>query len=129
MSDLKALPQVNQIAIQVKLDGFIEACFHVARAHNIGLRETTDLTICAVLRELTGPHVNVEAAMEIWLAAAKELLPPAPVDHANLNRPQGIKSTASGWLFSVRFFCMIFLPITDRSSSPAAVMSTVHREE
>lgn len=85
MSDFKALPQVNQISIQVKLDGFIEACFQLARAHNIGLAEATDLTMRALLRELAGHNVNVEVATGIWLAAAKEVLPPAPADHPNLN--------------------------------------------
>jgi hypothetical protein len=85
MSDFKALPQVNQISIQVKLDGFIEACFHVTRVHNIGLAEAADLTIRALLRELAAHHLDPAKASAIWSAAAEELLPLTSGSAAQLN--------------------------------------------
>ena len=85
MSDFKALPQVNQISIQVKLDGFIEACFQMTRAHNIGLAEAADLTIRALLRELAAHHLEPVRASELWAAAVRDILLPASIDSANLN--------------------------------------------
>lgn len=37
--------------LQIKLDGYIEACVLVARQHNIGLGEALWLTCAALLRE------------------------------------------------------------------------------
>ena len=85
MSDFKALPQVNQFSIQVKLDGFIEACFHITREHNIGLAEAAVLTIRALLQELAAHHLDPVRTSELWSSAVTEILPPASINLAYLN--------------------------------------------
>lgn len=75
MSDFMNLSAVHQASVQVKLDGFIEGCFHVSRAYNIGLTEALDLTLRALLRELAAHKFDPDLANEIWLAASSQLLP------------------------------------------------------
>ena len=52
MSDLKALSPQLQTMLQIKLDGYIEACVLAARQQNIGFRETMQITMPALIREL-----------------------------------------------------------------------------
>lgn len=77
MSDFKNLAPVAQATAQVKLDGFIEACMHTARAHGIGLTEALDLTIRALLREIAAQKVDPTLAEKLWITARQELLPNA----------------------------------------------------
>ena len=74
MPDLKNLTPIVQTSVQVKLDGFIEACILTCRAFNIGLTEALDLTIRALLREFAAHKFNPDLAEELWTAAASELL-------------------------------------------------------
>lgn len=86
MSDFKNLAPVAQASVQVKLDGFIEACIHTARAHSIGLTEALDLTIRALVREIAAHKVEPRLAETLWTAARQELLPEAcPGDISILN--------------------------------------------
>ena len=80
MSDFKNLAPVAQASVQVKLDGFIEACIHTARAFNIGLTEALDLTIRAVLREIAAHKVDPGLAEALWTTARNDLLPEARQD-------------------------------------------------
>ena len=75
MSDFPNLSPIHQTTVQVKLDGFIEGCFHIGRAYNIGLTEALDLTLRALLRELSAHEFDPDLATEIWLAASSQLLP------------------------------------------------------
>lgn len=77
MSDFKNLAPVAQASVQVKLDGFIEACIHACRACNIGLTEGLDLTIRALLREIAAHKFDPGLAEALWTAAMREMLPNA----------------------------------------------------
>lgn len=82
MSDFTNLSAVHQASVQVKLDGFIEGCFHVSRTNNIGLTEALDLTLRALLRELAAHKFDPDLASEMWLAASSQLLPDSSTSNA-----------------------------------------------
>lgn len=74
MSDFKNLAPVAQASVQVKLDGFIEACILTSRAFNIGLTEALNLTIRALLREIVAHKLSSDIAEELWIAAKSDIL-------------------------------------------------------
>lgn len=76
MSDFKNLTPVAQASVQVKLDGFIEACILMSRAHNIGLTEALNLTIRALLREIAAHKLDPRLAEQLWLDALQDITPP-----------------------------------------------------
>ena len=73
MSDFQNLSPQMQATLQIKLDGFIEACIHASRVLNIGLSEAMSLTIRAPAREITAHKFNTERANEMWAEVLSEV--------------------------------------------------------
>ncbi len=69
MSDFQNLPPQMQTALQIKLDGFIEACVQASRALNIGLTEAIDLTIRALMREIAAHKLDPDKVDAMWESA------------------------------------------------------------
>ena len=77
MADFQNLPPNYQASVQAKLDGYLEACIHVARAHNIGLSEAMGLTVRALLREMIAHKIDPQRANHIWALTTSELFQPS----------------------------------------------------
>ena len=83
MSDFQTLTPQFQGLLQIKLDGYIEACLLAARQQNIGLEEALQLTCRALLREFVAYGRDRDAThallMQAWQQAYPEPdLPEAP---------------------------------------------------
>lgn len=79
-SDFQTLTPQLQTLLQIKLDGYIEACLLAARQQNIGLEEALQLTCRALLREFVaygrGRDVTRALLLQAWQQAYQE--PAAP---------------------------------------------------
>lgn len=72
MSDFSNLNGQQQMLLQVKLDGLIEVCVHSARVQNIGLSEALNLTMRALLREISARNIDPAKAGRMWTHAISE---------------------------------------------------------
>ena len=76
MSDFQNLTPQFQALLQIKLDGYIEACLLAARRQNMGLEEALQLTCRALLREFVACGRDRDATralpMQAWQQAYQE---------------------------------------------------------
>jgi hypothetical protein len=81
MSDFQILTSQFQSLLQIKLDGYVEACVLAARQQNIGLEEALHLTCAALLREFAAQGRDRDKVRLLLMQAWEQAYPePVPLE-------------------------------------------------
>ena len=65
MSDFERLDDQNKALLQIKMDGYVEACILAARQQNIGIGEAMKLAATALLREFVARQFDRSATSAV----------------------------------------------------------------
>lgn len=84
MSDFQKLSEQNRAFLQIKLDGYIEACIQAAQVNSIGLSEALDLMLLAALREFQARQCDRTTLTEAFERAADQTHPKPVANRARL---------------------------------------------
>lgn len=83
MSDFERLNDQAKVALQIKLDGHVEACVHAAHSLNIGVAEALRLAATAFIREFAARGFDRNSTAAVFGSAVDMAYPPPVVDVSN----------------------------------------------